>query len=344
GAPDWGRVIVSAGALVGLVVGVVRLAMTVSAWRQSKQDSRAKEVREHGAVAPGHTVALERIAEYLGDLPSTVNQPLRHQFEEARAVHEESLREEHLPRRKAGLREAIRRYSVGLGLSPRPSERAALFVLMGNCFLALGRLGEALDSYGKALSAALGIEDESEKKRARAAALGNQGAVYLQRGNLERAGEYFQAALTLHKEVGYRLGEAQELGNLGIVYRHKGDLEQALEHHRQALAIHKEIGHRLGEARDLGNLGIVSQHKGDLEQALEHHRQALAIHKETGYSLGEARDLGNLGIVYGRKGDLKRAEEHYERALRLFEELGAKADAEIARRNIEELRRKKGEP
>ena len=155
---------------------------------------------------------------------------------------------------------------------------------------------------------------------------------------LEQAEGHYRWALEAAREAGHQQGQAAALGNLGIVYSQRGDLPRAEEHHQKALAIDEEIGDRLGQANSLGNLGLVAERRGDLDAAEEHHQKALAIQEEIGDYLGQANQLGNLGNVYRGRGELERAEEHYQKALSLFQQIGAQPEIEQTERLIRELR------
>jgi len=156
-------------------------------------------------------------------------------------------------------------------------DRAAIYLLMGNAYLATGQPVQAEAAYRKSLAAAEAIASTREKKEARATALGNLGVVFRQKGELEKALEHYQKALEIHKEIGHRLGEASDLGDLGIVFGQKDDLDKALENFQKALDINRDIGNRLGEAAALNNLANVLRLKGNLKGALIYYEDALDL-------------------------------------------------------------------
>ncbi len=82
----------------------------------------------------------------------------------------------------------------------------------------------------------------SDDKHNRAAALGNIGIIYSDKGDLDQALRYLQQALEIDREIGYQQGVASDLGNIGLIYSDKGDLDHALRYLRQALEIFTEIG------------------------------------------------------------------------------------------------------
>jgi len=255
---------------------------------------------------------------YLDGLPEAVNEKLRAAYQEARILQLEgyAAQSDHKHR------EAIDRFTRALELAENDSQRAALHNLRGNSYSTISEYNKAEADYQETLKLAARISPERDAAEARAAALGNLGNVYRERGDLEGAEEHYKSALAIAREIGDRLGQANALGGLGLVYYRRGELEKAEEHHKKALEIYREIGNRLGEAQALGNLGLVYDLRGELEKAEEHHKKALEIDREIGNRLGEAQGLGNLGLVHARRGELEKAEEYHKQALKIDREIG----------------------
>jgi len=284
-------------ALFGAYVGIKQLVQ----WRkEAREKRRDKEEIENRFEELRHDI--RGIASYLDGL---AEMPERKRLELVR----DGLR----AMRDFKYDDAITHFRECLGVGATQSQKIALLILIGNCFLSTSRLNEAEEHYGEAEVAAR----ESNDKEGLSAILGNMGNVYRIKGELDKALDNYQKALGIDREIGHREGEAITLGNMGIVYGIKGDLDKALGHYQQALGIHGEISHREGEANALGNMGNVYQIKGELDKALEHHQQALEIQRETGHREGEAITLGNMGIVYGIKGELSKALEHFQQAVKL---------------------------
>ena len=93
----------------------------------------------------------------------------------------------------------------------------------------------------------------------------------------EIALEYYYRALRQSRSSNNKQIEAAALGNIGVIYKNKGDLDEALKYLKQALVIDKEIGYKQGEANQLGNIGLIYSYKGDLDEALKYLKDALAI-------------------------------------------------------------------
>jgi tetratricopeptide (TPR) repeat protein len=279
-------------------------------------------------------------------------------------------------------KEAIEEYSKCLSHPGAAAEnKVAANILIGNCYYAQSKFGEAEKHYREALDNSKGVKDKIEKLKAKAFALGNIGLVLFQKGDLEGALENDRKSLEINKKIDRPEGIANNCGNIGIVLhqkgdldgalesyrkvldieqklgrphsianaygnigsvlREKGDLEGALENHRKALKMDEKIGNPLGMAQDYGNIGLVLADKGDLEGALENHRKALEIDERIGNPSAMARDYGNIGNVLYQKGDLDGALEKHEKALNIFKELGQPAGEAQTYMNIANIRFKK---
>ena len=206
--------------------------------------------------------------------------------------------------------------------------------------LKIGNVEYWKSNYNKALHYNEVVLDQSKNDiELKAAALGNIGLIYQEKGKLDKALEYHKKSLGLKKEIGNKLGEATSLGNIGLVYQAKGDLGKALEYHNQALKLHKEVDYKKGVASSLGNFGLIYQDKGDWDKALEFYKKAIEIAIKINYKQGEASVLGNIGLVYQAKGDLGKAIDYYNQALKLHKEIGYKQGEAHALNNIGEIYR-----
>ncbi|MGB8658647.1 MAG: tetratricopeptide repeat protein [Candidatus Zixiibacteriota bacterium] len=229
--------------------------------------------------------------------------------------------------------DAIDTFKACLKLETEPSEREALFILIGNAFHALKRFEEAEDSYQEALRIGKTIDDEEGE----AAALGNIGLIYQARGDLDQALKYLEEALEIHGKIIFREGEASDLGNIGLIYQAKGDLDQALKYYSSAWQINMQIGRKEGEASQTGNIGNVWYLKGQLDMALWYYQRALKFYRQTGRQEGAAIQLNNIGLVYETKGDLDSAWQSYNEAIKIFQEIGMPEQIGKLKGNIERV-------
>ena len=172
---------------------------------------------------------LSRVTEYLDGLPEAPPK-IRDPFDEGRKLQRDNK-----------YREAIKQYEACLQPETNDSQRAALHILIGNCFLSLSELAEAEGHYRQAEKVAKEVDD----REGLAAALGNIGLIYQTKGDLDKALDYHQQSLNIEREIGEKEGEASQLGNIGLIYCLKGEPDRELEYLEKALKIFKEIGAKI---------------------------------------------------------------------------------------------------
>ncbi|MFQ5925321.1 MAG: tetratricopeptide repeat protein [Dehalococcoidia bacterium] len=288
--------------------------------QREKADTATDAVKQavEEATRPLKT-ELERISEYIDGLTGEL-------FDKAYALY----REYKYP-------QAIEAFQACFHPATTTSERTALHILIGNCFLSLSELEEAEGHYREAETAARQAKDNEGL----AAALGNIGIIYRIKGELDKALEIFEQVLKTERKIGRRWGEANALGSIGLVYQTKGELDKALDYYQQSLKINREIGRKEGEASVMGNIGIVYSIKGELDKALDYHQQSLKINREIGRKEGEAYQLNNIGGIYWAKGEPDRALEYAQQALKIFEEIGAKIEIVETKANIQMAKARK---
>jgi len=152
--------------------------------------------------------------------------------------------------------------------------------------------------------------------------LTNQGMMYQNLGDYQKALDYYQQALTIDRKIGDKGGEGADLMNIGVVYDNMGYYQKALDYYQQALTIDREIGYKRGEVDGLTNIGVVYGKMGYYQKALDYNQQALTIQSEIGYKRGEVANLSNLGLVYYSLGDYQKALDYNQQALTIHSEIG----------------------
>jgi tetratricopeptide (TPR) repeat protein len=190
--------------------------------RRRGTDSGIEAVRQivEEAVRPVKD-ELARVTEYLDGLPEAPPK-IKDPFNEGQKLEKENK-----------YKEAIKQYEACFQTETTASQRAALHILIGNCYLSLSELEEAEGHYKEAETAA----KEADDKEGLAAALGNIGLIYQTKGELDKALDYHQQSLKIEREIGRKVGEASHLGNIGLIYQSKGELDKALDYLQPALSI-----------------------------------------------------------------------------------------------------------
>jgi len=108
----------------------------------------------------------------------------------------------------------------------------------------------------------------------------------------------------------------------GITYEAGGRLDEAMEEYRRAIKIDPSY------PNPYGAMAVIYGKKGDIDGAIE-----ILSPLTRRYPL-DFKAHTALGVAYMLKGRLEEAEDEFNLALRI------KPDYEIARRNMEELRKK----
>jgi tetratricopeptide (TPR) repeat protein len=185
---------------------------------------------------------LEQVALYLDGLPKTKDKDKKALFEKGMSLMAQYKYEE-----------AIESFRECLGLETGGSEKVALLHLIGNSFYAWNKWDSALGSWKEALDAAEKANDE----QGQAAAIGNLGLVYKDKGEWDKAIEFYNKALKGLEKIGDEHGMALTKANIGILYKAQGKKEEARKLLEESLRILEKIG-------DGPNAEIVRRHLKDL--------------------------------------------------------------------------------
>ena len=156
--------------------------------------------------------------------------------------------------------------------------------------------------------------------------LANQGVIYFNHGNLNKALEFYSKGLKIQEEQKDMSGIASSFNNIAAVYSDQGNLPKAIEFYEKSLKLHEELGEKRGVAIARSNVGSVYCLMGDFLRALEYFHKSLKIQEEIGDMEGLSSTLNSLGFVYDRQGDLEKALQYFNKSLVLREKVGRKTD------------------
>jgi DNA-binding SARP family transcriptional activator len=148
-----------------------------------------------------------------------------------------------------------------------------------------------------------------------AAAVGNLGMAYRDRGQIARAAELFGQAMALCERSGRIGGQATNRSKLAVVDMELGRLREAAAHHAEALPLYRRLGSVDGEAMTLLNLGLTYHELGQLDLAERYLREADALRQKVGDRVLQASILDGFAMVRRDTGQLAEATEHSEAAL-----------------------------
>jgi tetratricopeptide (TPR) repeat protein len=191
-----------------------------------------------------------------------------------------------------------------------PSDESALLLELR----ALAQRGRHRDVLGRleALSADT-LERRTVYALLAAEAHGRLGA----HGEAER---WTQAALAIARARGERHAELRARNYQGAIALERGDVEAAEPHFAAALELARTLEDHAAQARCLNNLGIIANLRGDPQAALASYHLALAAYQQAGLVRGMAETQHNIGISWRELGDYTRALAAAEEAVRLVEQ------------------------
>ncbi len=184
----------------------------------------------------------------------------------------------------------------------RPGPSVAGYNNIGNAFMKLGMVKEAIENYQQALR----IDPMSE------VAHYNIGSLLGQQGELNAAGYHLREAIKGHPDY------VEARSNLGNVLMMQGDLKGAIEQFREVLKVNPAL------SKTRFNLALAFIKGGYFKEARDELEQFLKVEPDS----VEARYY--LAIVLLGEGKLDRGVEQLEQVLRLQPEL-AEAHATLAR-------------
>lgn len=136
-------------------------------------------------------------------------------------------------------------------------------------------------------------------------------------GEAER---WAQTALVIARSRGERHAELRALNYQGAIALERGDVEAAEPHFDAALELARSLEDHATEARCLNNLGIVANLQSDARGALANYQLALAAYQQAGLVRGMAETQHNIGISWRDLRDYARALAAAEEATRLAEQ------------------------
>jgi tetratricopeptide (TPR) repeat protein len=147
--------------------------------------------------------------------------------------------------------------------------------------------------------------------------LGNEGIMYEDNGDYDRALVLCKKALEIQLRIGDKKGQGYSYDYLGSIYNEKGDVQKALEHLYKSLKIREEINHKFGVATCYNNIANIYKARGEDDAALPYYVKAAEMMKEAGDPTGEATTLQNLGGFYFLRGDVQKSLPYFVKALEI---------------------------
>ncbi|HZV77084.1 MAG TPA: AAA family ATPase [Candidatus Babeliales bacterium] len=187
----------------------------------------------------------------------------------------------------------------------------------------LGRIGEAIEGYARALEIYESIGDRHGVR----VVMNNWGSLDVAFGHIERGrkrlGDLRAAAAADDDWLFLYYAES----NLGVAAHLGGDFAAAKAFELRALDLARRLGSEARAALVLGDLGEAEAELGNLDAALSALEEAVAIHRRVDQRLALVTDSSRLALLCARRGEFDRAcalaqelWERYRASPELFED------------------------
>ena len=219
------------------------------------------------------------------------------------------------------IEQAIAFYQQSLAISQEIQDRPGEEISLGglgNAYNSLGQYEKAIDFYEQSLA----ISREIRNREGEAAYLIGLGNAFYSLAEFERAITFYEQSLVISQEIQDHQGVENSLKSLGNAYYSLGLDEKAIDFYEQSLAISQEIKDRQREVVSLGFLGNAYLSQGQFERAINFYQQSLAISREIKDPQRDATSLIGLGNAYSSLGQFERAIAVYEQSLAICREIG----------------------
>ncbi len=162
-------------------------------------------------------------------------------------------------------------------------------------------------------------------------------AVYLSRGDVERARSAADRALEQASAAYSKQLEAAALNQRGLIYYHRADYISARECFERCRDFSRTAEYLEGEQAALNQLGNLEGFHGRTSRALDCYRRCLEIDVRLGSARGQVVSRINIGWALEQLGQWEEAAENLYRAIALSEQNGFESWRLLATSNLAEL-------
>lgn len=143
------------------------------------------------------------------------------------------------------------------------------------------------------------------------------GSGYLQKGQLQEAGEVYLKSLEIREANRDSLGMAKVYNALGFILQRKYESDSAITYFLKALPIFEKEGALLNAATILNNIGVIYQNMSNYPKAIEFYERASVMRETQKDFRNLIGSYANLGTAYKYLGDFELAEEYFQKAIDL---------------------------
>ena len=155
-----------------------------------------------------------------------------------------------------------------------------------------------------------------------ATALHNQGIIFSEQSNDEKAIEYFNKSIEVCKQNGNKNEMAISLQAIAQIDIRKGNNTKALNQLYDCLKIFEEVGDEIGIADVHLSIGDISYLQSDYRKAIEHHLKSYELYLKNNYEVALSTVNFKIGVDYNAVRDYSKALAYLKKSIDLIENSG----------------------
>ncbi len=162
-----------------------------------------------------------------------------------------------------------------------------------------------------------------------ATALHNEGIIYSEQSEDEKAIEYFNKSIEISQQSGNKNQVAISLQSIAQINIRKGNNAKALRQLYECLKIFEDVNDEIGIADVHLSIGDICFLQNDFKKALEHHKKSYELYLKNKYDVALSTINFKIGIDYNALKDYTKALEFLQKSINLVEnsEYGANSVA-----------------
>lgn len=169
-----------------------------------------------------------------------------------------------------------------------------------------------------------------------AMSLHNQGIIYSEQSNDDKAVEYFNKSIEISKKANDKLNMAISMQSLAQIEIRKGNIAQALSQLYECLKIFEGEKDAIGIADVHLAIGDISFLQKDYKKALEHHLKSYDLYYHNHYDVAMSTISYKVGVDYFEMKDYPRSLDYLDKSISLYESSDYGANA-VAYLNIAQI-------
>ena len=148
-----------------------------------------------------------------------------------------------------------------------------------------------------------------------ATALHNQGIIYSEQTNDDKAVEYFNKAIEVSKQSGNKNEMAISLQAIAQIDIRKGNNTKALNQLYECLKIFEETGDEIGVADVHLSIGDICYLQQEYKKAIEHHLKSRELYIKNNYEVAISTINFKIGVDYNAYKDYPKALEYLQKSI-----------------------------